>query len=76
MVNPDLPLKILLKSKGSKIGVRLKNGVEYQGRLQQSDVYMNLILTDTEEIVHGEKKTKLGRAFLRGNNILFIRILS
>ncbi|MHA2297101.1 MAG: U6 snRNA-associated Sm-like protein LSm6 [Candidatus Hodarchaeales archaeon] len=73
---PDLPLKVLSKSNGSKIAVRLKNGVEYIGRLKDSDVYMNLILIDTEEFVRGEKKARLGRAFLRGNNILFVRILS
>ncbi|MHA1166995.1 MAG: LSM domain-containing protein [Candidatus Hodarchaeales archaeon] len=75
MVSPERPIDVLQKSKGSKIGVRLKNGTEYTGRLRQSDMYMNLILEECEEFIGGEKKARLGRAFLRGNNILFIRYL-
>ena len=46
----DLPIKALNKAKGKFIIAKLKNGIEYRGRLDQSDNFMNLILEDVEEI--------------------------
>jgi small nuclear ribonucleoprotein (snRNP)-like protein len=43
-----------------------------EGKLESADDYLNLYLTDTAEIVDGEKKRNLGSVVLRGNNIVLI----
>ena len=48
--------------------------VEYKGKMESVDMYMNLIMTEAEEI-HGDKVVeKFGRVILRGNNVLFVKI--
>jgi hypothetical protein len=37
--------------------------------------YMNVALEQTEEWVDGVMKAKYGDAFIRGNNILYIRLV-
>ena len=44
------PLTTLQKSTKKKVTVRLKNEVEYKGKMDNVDSYMNLIMTDAEEI--------------------------
>ena len=44
------PLAVLQKSTKKKVLVRLKNEVEYKGKMDNVDSYMNLIMTDAEEI--------------------------
>lgn len=69
----DLPLISLRKSRGKIVSARLKNGIEYRGRLDQSDDYMNLLLIDVVETTTDGSR-RLGKAFIRGNNLLFIKI--
>ncbi len=69
-----MPLKALEKAIGKKVRVRLKSGVEFRGKLVLTDVYMNLILENCEEYEAGDPKKRLGQAFVRGNNILFVQI--
>ena len=38
------------------------------------DSYMNLIMSDAEELNGGKTVEKFGRAILRGNNVLFIKL--
>ena len=38
------------------------------------DSYMNLIMTDAEELKDGKATEKFGRVILRGNNVLFIKL--
>lgn len=38
------------------------------------DSYMNLIMTDAEEINDGKVVGKYGRVIVRGNNVLFIKL--
>ena len=54
--------------------VRLKNDIEYKGRMVNVDSYMNLIMTDAEELKDGKITEKFGRVILRGNNVLFIKL--
>ena len=75
----ELPLKTLAKSKGSIVAIRLKNNLEYKGRLVDSDAMMNVILDDAQEFILNEKgdlklSKGLGRVFLRGNNVLFVKL--
>ncbi|MHA1230493.1 MAG: LSM domain-containing protein [Candidatus Helarchaeota archaeon] len=69
------PLKILNKAVNNLILVRLKDGREYIGRLLETDVFMNLVLTSAEELEKdtGRPISKYGEIFIRGNNILFIK---
>ncbi len=68
------PLQTLEKSVGKSITVRLKSNQHYTGRLRITDQYMNLVLEDCSEVVDGKITKRYGVAFLRGNNILFIKL--
>jgi len=67
------PLNRLEKAIGKTITVRLKSNQSYTGRLRITDQYMNLILEDCSEMEEGKISKRYGKAFLRGNNILFIK---
>jgi len=68
------PLTTLQKSTKKKVTVRLKNEVEYKGKMDNVDSYMNLIMTDAEEIRDDKVIANYGRVIVRGNNVLFIRL--
>ena len=68
------PLTTLQKNTKKTVIVRLKNDVEYKGRIVNVDSYMNLIMADAEELKDGKTVEKYGRIILRGNNVLFIKL--
>ena len=68
------PLTTLQKYTKKSVVVRLKNDVEYKGKIDSVDSYMNLIMTDAEELKDGKPAEKYGRVILRGNNVLFIKL--
>ena len=68
------PLTTLQKNTKKSVIVRLKNDVEYKGKIDNVDPYMNLIMTDAEELKDGKAVEKYGRIILRGNNVLFIKL--
>ena len=68
------PLTTLQKNVKKMVIVRLKNEVEYKGKMFNVDSYMNLIMTDAEELHEGKIVGKFGRVILRGNNVLFIKL--
>ena len=68
------PLTTLQKNTKKNVLVRLKNNIEYKGRMVNVDSYMNLIMTDAEELKDGKVTEKFGRVILRGNNVLFIKL--
>ena len=68
------PLTTLQKSTKKNIVVRLKNEVEYKGKMENVDSYMNLIMTDAEELSNEKPVGKFGRVIVRGNNVLFIKL--
>jgi len=68
------PLTTLQKNTNKSVIVRLKNDVEYKGKIVSVDSYMNLIMTDAEELRGGKTVEKYGRVILRGNNVLFIKL--
>jgi small nuclear ribonucleoprotein len=65
---------MLQKSTKKKVIVRLKNEVEYKGKMDNVDSYMNLIMTDAEELHDSKVIANYGRVIVRGNNVLFIKI--
>lgn len=56
------------------VTVRLKNEVEYRGKMDNVDNYMNLIMTNAEEVQGSKVVGKYGRVIVRGNNVLFINL--
>jgi len=68
------PLTTLQKNTNKRVIVRLKNDVEYKGKIVNVDSHMNLIMTDAEELRNGKTVEKFGRVILRGNNVLFIKL--
>ena len=68
------PLTELQKNTKKSVIVRLKNDVEYKGKIDNVDSYMNLIMSDAEELNDGKTVEKYGRIILRGNNVLFIKL--
>ena len=68
------PLTTLQKSTKKLVTVRLKNEIEYKGKMDNVDSYMNLIMTDAEEQQDGKTIANYGRVIVRGNNVLFIKL--
>ena len=71
---PKRPLSTLQRSLNRKVAVRLKNEVEYHGRMNNVDSYMNLILLDAEEFNDSEPVANYGKVVIRGNNVTFYQI--
>lgn len=65
---------MLQKSTKKLVTVRLKNEIEYKGRMDNVDSYMNLIMTDAEELHEKKTVANYGRVIVRGNNVLFIKL--
>lgn len=57
-----------------KAWVRLKNDIEYRGKMSNVDPYMNLILMDAEEYENGKLSANYGKVVIRGNNVLYVKI--
>ena len=72
---PKRPLTMLQKSLNQKVAVRLKNETEYRGIMNNVDSYMNLILLDAEEYLKTDLLANYGKVVIRGNNVLFIRLI-
>ena len=70
------PLTTLQKNTKKSVIVRLKNDVEYKGKIDNVDSYMNLIMTEAEEMHDGKTVGKFGRIILRGNNVIFIKLIN
>lgn len=72
---PKRPLTALQKSLNQRVAVRLKSEMEYKGIMNNVDSYMNLILVDAEEYQSSELLANYGKVVIRGNNVLFIRLI-
>lgn len=65
----DRPLDALNAAKEKKVMAELKDGSAYVGILKAFDIHINLVLDNTEHIVDGEVKRKLGRVLIRGDSV-------
>ena len=74
--NAKRPLNVLQKSINKPAWVRLKNDIEYRGKVSNVDPYMNVILVDAEEYENGKLSANYGKVVIRGNNVLYIRLES
>mgnify|MGYP001251799638 CR=1 FL=1 len=68
------PLNVIQDAINKNVSVRLKNDVEYKGKMENVDSFMNLILNDAEEYNSGSPRANYGTVVIRGNNVLFIKI--
>ncbi|MDG6909526.1 MAG: ribonucleoprotein [Nitrososphaerota archaeon] len=68
------PLNVLQRAANKVVSVRLKNEIEYRGKMSNVDPYMNVILTDAEESENGAKVANYGKVVIRGNNVLYVKI--
>ena len=68
------PINALQKAVSKAAWVRLKNDIEYRGRVSSVDPYMNIILVDAEEYENGKISANYGKVVIRGNNVLYIKI--
>jgi small nuclear ribonucleoprotein (snRNP)-like protein len=67
------PSKKVQNLVGSRIQVEMKGEkCVLEGLLMSADDYLNLHLTNTVEVVGGEKSRVLGSVVLRGNNIILL----
>ncbi|MGZ4903808.1 MAG: LSM domain-containing protein [Halobacteriota archaeon] len=67
------PSKKVQNLVGSKIQVEMKGEkCVLEGLLMSADDYLNLHLTNTAEVIDGEKSRVLGSVVLRGNNIILL----
>jgi small nuclear ribonucleoprotein len=69
------PITALQKAINKQVVVRLKSDIEYKGKMCNIDPYMNLILIDAEEYSKNTLLANYGKVVIRGNNVLFIRII-
>jgi small nuclear ribonucleoprotein len=65
---------VLQKAINKQVSVRLKNEIEYRGKMSNVDPYMNVILVDADETEDGNKVANYGKVVIRGNNVLYVKI--
>ena len=66
------PLNLLIKKINNDITIRLKNDIQYRGKMIDCDSQMNVILEGTTEFRKNTQARNLGKVVLRGSNILYI----
>ena len=66
------PFDVLNNALNNNVLVRLKGNVEVRGILASFDVHMNLVVDNSEELVDGEVKRKLGTVLLRGDTVVYV----
>jgi len=68
------PLNALASHLNHMVQVKLKNNLEYRGKMIECDNYMNLILEGAVEYSGGEPAANYGNILIRGNNVLYISV--
>merc|ERR1719333_417177 len=73
MASKRSPGDFLKQVIGRSIAVKLNNGLEYRGVLTCLDGYMNIAMSGAAEYQDGDLIREYGDAFIRGNNVLYLR---
>ena len=61
-----------MKKVKAEVNIRLKNDVEYRGKMIDADSHMNIILEGATEYRGDSATANYGNVILRGSNILYI----
>ncbi len=67
----ETALDYVSKAVGRVVFIRLRNGSEIRGVLESFDSHMNLVLSESDEIME-EKTRKLGRIIVRGDTVVIV----
>jgi small nuclear ribonucleoprotein len=70
------PLNLLVKKLNADVSIRLKNDVEYHGKMIDADSHMNIILEGATEHRGNTPTANYGNVIVRGSNILYICVES
>lgn len=74
-VRTPLDLLSKLKETGVEVCVKLKDGTEYRGVIEDMDSTMNIILDRAVQVSEdGSPLISYGRIFIRGSNIMYIAV--
>ncbi|WP_455370093.1 LSM domain-containing protein [[Eubacterium] cellulosolvens] len=68
------PVNLLIKKVNQEVAVKLKNHLEYRGKMIDCDSHMNLILEGATEYRDEEATANFGNIIVRGNNVLYVCI--
>lgn len=68
------PVNLLIKKVDQEVTVKLKNHLEYRGKMIDCDSHMNLILEGATEYRDEERSANFGNIIIRGNNVLYVCI--
>jgi small nuclear ribonucleoprotein len=71
VIDMQRPLDVLGSSQDKKVIIELKSGAKITGTLRAFDSHINIWLDDAG-MEDSEKKIKLGKVLVRGDNIVFI----
>ncbi|CAG9473471.1 U6 snRNA-associated Sm-like protein LSm6, putative [Plasmodium vivax] len=74
-MSSNSPKDFVESLKGRVVIVRLNNGSDFKGILACLDERMNVALEQTEEFFEGELVESYYDAFIRGNNVFYIRAI-
>jgi small nuclear ribonucleoprotein (snRNP)-like protein len=70
-MNEDRPIDALNNSRGKRVLLKLKNGVEISGTLKAHDLHLNMWLGDVE-LKKEDEVTKYKEMLVRGDTVLYI----
>jgi small nuclear ribonucleoprotein len=68
------PLNLLMKRSNAEVIIRLKNNVEYRGKMVDCDGHMNIVLEGATKFNNDSPVANFGNVIVRGNNILYVCI--
>ncbi len=65
------PIDALNQSRGKRVLLKLKNGIEISGTLKAHDLHLNMWLVDIE-LKRDAETTKYKNMLVRGDTVLFV----
>lgn len=65
------PIDALNQSRGKRVLLKLKNGIEISGTLKAHDLHLNMWLADIE-LKRDEAVTKFKDMLVRGDTVLYV----
>jgi small nuclear ribonucleoprotein len=66
-----VPMAVMQNMIQKSVSLLLKDNTILEGTLESYDDYMNMVISNTEEITEASRR-KLGTVILRGNNVVRI----